>query len=78
MHTPDALLLNLFVILTINNLISMFVYEISLQTIKTPFVIKGIGFLTVIVTLAIGTVFLLELYLYLKDIFISISHTHHF
>ena len=46
-------LLNLLVILTINNLLSMYVFELFVRIEKPPFVLKAVGWLTALVTVVI-------------------------
>ncbi len=53
-------LLNLFMILTINNLISMYIFELFVKMEKPPMIIRAIGWLTAIITIVIGITFLME------------------
>lgn len=61
-------LLDLFMIMILNNLFSMYIYEISQRTIKTPFVIKIIWYLSAFITLIIGLIFFIEFLKYFKTL----------
>lgn len=78
MNSHDTFLLNLFVVMILNNLASMYIYELSLRTFKTPLIVKCFCFLTAFITLAIWFVFLLEFYAYLREIYTTVSQTYHF
>ena len=64
-------LLNLLVILTINNLVSMYIYELFIRMEKLPLVVRAIGWLTAVIAVIIGTVFLMEFVGIIKETYIE-------
>lgn len=61
-------LLDLFMIMILNNLFSMYIYEISQRTIKTPLIIKIIWYLSAFITSIIGLIFFIEFIKYFKSL----------
>ncbi len=71
-------LLNLLVILTINNLVSMYIYELFIRMEKLPLVVRAIGWLTAVIAVIIGTVFLMEFVGIIKEAYVEAKATYGF
>ena len=71
-------LLNLFIIITLNNIVSIIIYEILEDSIHTPLIIKFIWFFTVIISLSVWTVFFLKLCEYINTIYLNILDKYNF